>query len=135
MMHYCFQSPFSASHTDHDSCEQNTIDPAMLRPGRLERKIYVGLPGDEERVEILQTHMRSRSLEYHEEFAQIARDCKGFSGADLASLLTRAGEAAVERDDDIIRIQDFEFAKAEVPPSVIDMTHYEALKIKWGKRR
>ena len=103
----------------------------MLRPGRLDRKLYVDLPKEEERVQILRTHFRSRAIDYIEGADHIARGCKGYSGADLEILLRKAGEAAVKRDD-CIKIEDFEAAKEKTRPSVTDMARYEALKRDWG---
>ena len=107
------------------------IDPAMLRPGRLETLLFVDLPSEEERVEILQTLIRNLNINYTDDIANVARACEGFSGADLESLLRRAGYAAIKRDDDI-RVQDFEKARSSVRPSVGDRRRYEKLKIQWG---
>ena len=107
------------------------IDPAMLRPGRLETLLFVDLPGEEERVEILQTLIRNLDMNFSADVASVARDCAGFSGADLESLLRRAGYAAIKRDDDI-RLQDFVSARASVRASVGDRRKYERLKAQWG---
>ncbi|MCJ1308384.1 hypothetical protein MMC25_002037 [Agyrium rufum] len=121
------------------------IDPAMLRPGRLETLLFVDLPGPEERVEILATLIRNGKIltpkreDAREEFmigvAAVARACDGFSGADLASLLRRAGYVAVKRDDgDGIRVEDFAEAKTAIRPSVAkgDRGRYEKLRGVWG---
>ena len=107
------------------------IDPAMLRPGRLETLLFVDLPGEEERVDILKTLSRRLSIEYTEGVADVARSCTGFSGADLESLLRRAGYAAIKRNDGI-KFEDFITAKASVRPSVNDRAKYERLKLHWG---
>ncbi|MCJ1283933.1 hypothetical protein MMC26_003264 [Xylographa opegraphella] len=107
------------------------IDPAMLRPGRLETLLFVDLPGEEERVEILQTLIRNLSIKFSADIASVARDCEGFSGADLESLLRRAGYAAIKRDDDI-RLQDFVSARSSVRASVGDRRKYDRLKAQWG---
>ena len=107
------------------------IDPAMLRPGRLETLLFVDLPGEEERVEILQTLIRNLNVTFSADIASVARDCAGFSGADLESLLRRAGYAAIKRDDDI-RLQDFVSARASVRASVGDRRKYDRLKAQWG---
>ena len=107
------------------------IDEAMLRPGRLETCLFVDLPEAAERVEILQTLSRNLSIPYTDEIAEIARDCDGFSGADLESLLRRAGYAAIKRNDRI-KLQDFVTARAIVKPSVGDRKKYDRLKVKWG---
>ena len=108
------------------------IDPAMLRPGRLETLLFVDLPGPDERVEILQTMCRNIKLSFPEIVAEIARNCEGFSGADLESLLRQAGYAAIRRKVDTIQTEDFEIARGKVRPSVTDRTKYGRLKDKWG---
>ena len=107
------------------------IDPAMLRPGRLETLLFVDLPGAEERVEILQTLSRNLSVPYTADVAEVARGCEGFSGADLESLLRRAGYAAIKRNDSI-NFADFILARAKVKPSVGDRKKYDRLKLSWG---
>ena len=107
------------------------IDEAMLRPGRLETLLFVDLPEAAERVEILQTLIRNLSIPYSEDVADIARGCEGFSGADLESLLRRAGYAAIKRNDSI-RSEDFVTARQVVRPSVGDRAKYDLLKAQWG---
>ena len=108
------------------------IDPAMLRPGRLETLLFVDLPGEEERVEILRTLSRHLSIRFDDAIAGIARSCEGFSGADLESLLRRAGYAAIKRDDGNIGFEDFVKAKEKVRPSVGDRRKYDRLRLQWG---
>jgi ribosome biogenesis ATPase len=107
------------------------IDAAMLRPGRLETLLFVDLPGQEERVEILRTLSRHLDIPFSPEIADIARGCEGFSGADLESLLRRAGYAAIKRDDGI-QLEDFQIAKGKIRPSVDDVRKYQKLKDKLG---
>ncbi|KAK2736001.1 hypothetical protein FQN57_000894 [Myotisia sp. PD_48] len=107
------------------------IDPAMLRPGRLETLLYVNLPGPDERVEVLRTLIRKLPIEMSDELAALARSCEGYSGADFGSLLRRAGYSAIKRKD-MIRLEDFMVAKQEIRPSVTDMKKYERLKKDWG---
>lgn len=108
------------------------IDKAILRPGRLGKHLFVGLPGEQERVEILQTLSRNVLITCTEEIAGIARRCQGFSGADLEDLLQEAGDLAVERTGSI-ELQDFEDAMKEVQPSVDDYAQYERLKQQWRR--
>ena len=107
------------------------IDPAMLRPGRLETLLFVDLPGDDERAEILQTLVRNLGVDFGPTLEGLARGCEGFSGADLGSLVRRAGYYAIKRDD-AIRVDDFVEAKKQVKPSVGDRRKYERLKLAWG---
>ena len=107
------------------------IDPAMLRPGRLETLLFVDLPEEAERVEILQTLSRNLSISFTDAVADVARACEGFSGADLESLLRRAGYAAIKRNDSI-KLEDFMTAQKKIRPSVGDRRKYESLKVQWG---
>lgn len=107
------------------------IDSAMLRPGRLETLLFVDLPGEDERVEILQTLSRNLQIPFTDAIAQVARGCEGFSGADLESLLRRAGYAAIKRDDGIT-LEDFLVARGRVRPSVSDVRKYQKLRALWG---
>lgn len=107
------------------------IDPAMLRPGRLETLLFVNLPSPTERVEILQTLVRNLSIEFSEDLRKLAEDCEGFSGADLGSLLRRAGYSAIKRRD-TIKFEDFVAAKSFIRPSVTDLKKYEKLRRDWS---
>ena len=126
----------------------DVIDSAMLRPGRLETMLYVGLPDAEGRVEILKRLCSSiPNFEFSERIEEIARTrCEGFSGADLESLKRRAGYAAVQRciadgtlDDGSttfsITADDFETALRDVNRSVTDsdIKKYEKLRKEWQK--
>ncbi|GKZ18892.1 hypothetical protein AbraIFM66951_001850 [Aspergillus brasiliensis] len=107
------------------------IDPAMLRPGRLETLLFVNLPSPLERVEILQTLVRNLPIEFNEDLRRLAEECEGFSGADLGSLLRRAGYSAIKRRDSI-KFEDFVAAKAFIRPSVTDLKKYEKLRRDWS---
>lgn len=107
------------------------IDPAMLRPGRLETLLFVNLPGPSERVEILQTLVRNLPIEFNEQLRALAESCEGYSGADIGSLLRRAGYSAIKRRD-MIRFEDFVAAKEHVRPSVTDLKKYERLRRDWS---
>jgi ribosome biogenesis ATPase len=112
------------------------IDPAMLRPGRLETLLFVGLPSADERVDILRTLVRKLpNFVLTEAIAELVRMCDGYSGADLASLLRRAGYAAIRRGGLKIELEDFEIARKEVRRSVgaDDMKRYDKLREKWGR--
>lgn len=106
------------------------IDPAMLRPGRLETLLLVDLPGPEERVDILRTLIRKLPIDF--DTTEVAMACDGFSGADLESLLRRAGYAAIKRGDGIT-LADLMTARAFVRPSVGDQRKYKKLKEQWGR--
>eukprot|EP00434_Breviolum_minutum_P030199 symbB.v1.2.026709.t1/scaffold2693.1/size72875/5 len=72
------------------------VDPAMLRPGRLDRLLYVPLPSSVGRLEILRTHMRKLPLAL-DDLSTFANDAEGFSGADLASLAREAAMLAIRK--------------------------------------
>ena len=120
------------------------IDEAMLRPGRFETPLFVDLPGDNERVEILTTLLRTRRIGglAQPEIADIAQGCKGFSGADLGALIREAGHCAVRRETDdkgsikSVKLEsgDFYTARTSVIGSVGDMGRYYKLKEKFGNR-
>lgn len=107
------------------------IDPAMLRPGRLETLLFVNLPGPSERAEILQTLIRNLPIEFNDQMRALAESCEGYSGADIGSLLRRAGYSAIKRRD-VIRFEDFVAAREYVRPSVTDLRKYERLRRDWS---
>lgn len=74
-----------------------TIDPALLRPGRFDRQIEVGLPGRAERLDILALHSRNKPMARDIDLAQLAMDTCAFSGASLESLLNEAAILAAQR--------------------------------------
>lgn len=111
------------------------IDDAMMRPGRLETRLFVDLPGPEERVEILKALIRNKPIT--PELAEIARleICHGYSGADLESLIRKAGQHALDRGADSIDKEDFEFAAQNIKGSVGSMEKYYRLRDKFLHRQ
>ena len=95
------------------------IDKALLRPGRFEKILHVGLPQKEDRVTILETLLRKIDITFDDVIKKLAEDCQGFSGADLAALVRQAGQFALDRDDGII-LEDLLKARKEIQPSVDD---------------
>jgi len=73
------------------------IDPAMLRPGRLDKTLYVDLPNEQERLEILKTLSRKTPLDPDVDLQVISSDsrCEGYSGADLAALVRESAVTAL----------------------------------------
>ena len=137
------------------------IDPAMLRPGRLDKTLYIELPTPEERLEILKTLVRTNNSPLHRnvDLNAISRDprCGNFSGADLSSLVKEAGvwalkkrffqnqkiqeldssgfyEDSIGEDDISITAEDFDHALSSIRPSVSDRDRmrYEKLNKKLG---
>ena len=94
------------------------LDNALLRPGRFDRQIHVGLPDIKGREEILKVHARKKPLADDVSLAAIAKGTAGFSGADLENLLNEAALLAVRRKQRFIRQADVEEAilKVEMGP-------------------
>jgi ribosome biogenesis ATPase len=134
------------------------IDPAMVRPGRLDKLLYVDLPSAEERAEILRTLMRKVPL-YDDAVGTgaavlIRERCEGYSGADLAAVVREAGVVALRRvlgslesmDEEsagggaqerprvVVMLEDFVRAVDKLGPSVsaAQRRKYEALRSKFA---
>lgn len=85
----------------------DTLDPALTRPGRMDRKLEIGLPDLEGRTNILRIHSRSLSCEKGIRFELIARLCPNTTGADLRSVCTEAGMFAIRARRKTISEKDF----------------------------
>ncbi len=90
------------------------LDPALLRPGRFDRRITVDLPTMKDRHEILKIHARNKPLADDVELERVARGTPGFSGADLENLLNEAALLAAREDKDAIHREDVEEARDKV---------------------
>ncbi|KAJ8330633.1 hypothetical protein BDV3_002368 [Batrachochytrium dendrobatidis] len=130
------------------------IDPAMMRPGRLDKTLYVDLPNASERYEILKTLTRKTPLSPLLDLQTVSNDarCEGLSGADLASLVREAAVSALRdtfythgmpsskpfvssaSSDILVNLDHFCTAFSKVTPSVHkkDLKRYELLKVKFG---
>jgi ribosome biogenesis ATPase len=126
------------------------IDPAMVRPGRLDKLLYVDLPAARERGEIIRTLMRGVPLGGGEDAVEqlVQERCEGYSGADLASLVREAGVSALRRTlgrpDEMeeggldttvtVTLPDFVDALDKVGPSVsvVQRRKYETLRAKFA---
>ncbi|KAH9048089.1 hypothetical protein EDB84DRAFT_1667549 [Lactarius hengduanensis] len=85
----------------------DTLDPALLRPGRLDRRIEFSLPDNEGRAHILRIHARSMSVERDIRFDLIARLCPNTTGAELRSVATEAGMFAIRARRKVATERDF----------------------------
>lgn len=100
-----------------------TLDPALLRPGRFDRHIEVALPGKTERLDILRLHARGKRMAADVDLAKLAADTCSFSGASLEALLNEAAMLAARRDSDAIERSDIDqafihtVAGADKPPA------------------
>ena len=83
------------------------LDPALLRPGRFDRHIYLELPGVEERKAIFKVHMRPLVMDETISIDQLAAQTPGFSGADIANICNEAALIAARHKKDKISMQDF----------------------------
>ena len=92
----------------------DVLDPALLRPGRFDRQVTVGLPDIRGREQILKVHMRKVPLAENVEAAKIARGTPGFSGADLANLVNEAALFAARAGVRTVGMQQFELAKDKI---------------------
>ena len=90
------------------------LDPALLRPGRFDRQIYIGVPDIKGRVEILKVHARKKPFEDDVSFDAIARSTVGFTGADLENLLNEAALLAARRGKHKIGLKDIDDAFLKV---------------------
>lgn len=89
------------------SSRPDTLDPALLRPGRLDRRVEFGLPDNEGRAHILRIHARSMSVERDIRFDLIARLCPNTTGAELKSVATEAGMFAIRARRKMATEKDF----------------------------
>ncbi len=92
----------------------DVLDPALLRPGRFDRQVVVGLPDIRGREQILKVHMRKVPVGDNVEPAVIARGTPGFSGADLANLVNEASLFAARANKRIVEMKEFELAKDKI---------------------
>ena len=98
----------------------DVLDPALTRPGRFDRQIYVPLPDVKGRMEILKVHSRKVKLGPNVDLARLARATPGFSGADLAAIINESALHATMASKDFIEMDDREEARD---------------KVRWGRAR
>jgi cell division protease FtsH len=92
----------------------DVLDPALIRPGRFDRQVFVPLPDIRGREQILLVHMRKVPLAADVKAEIIARGTPGFSGADLANLVNEAALFAARRSKRLVDMEDFEMAKDKI---------------------
>ena len=92
----------------------DVLDPALLRPGRFDRQVYVPLPDIRGREQILKVHMRKVPIADDVDPNILARGTPGFSGADLANLVNEAALFAARANKRLVDMEDFEQAKDKV---------------------
>ena len=92
----------------------DVLDPALLRPGRFDRRVVVSLPDVRGREKILNIHSRELPLSDDVDLAVIGRGTPGFTGADLANMMNEAALLAARRDREAVTMKDVEDAKDKV---------------------
>lgn len=92
----------------------DVLDPALLRPGRFDRQVYVPLPDIRGREQILKVHMRKVPIDDDVDASIIARGTPGFSGADLANLINEAALFAARANMRTVKMEQFELAKDKI---------------------
>ncbi len=92
----------------------DVLDPALLRPGRFDRQVVVGLPDIRGREQILKVHMRKVPVADNVNASVIARGTPGFSGADLANLVNEAALFAARANSNHVTMEEFEQAKDKI---------------------
>ena len=90
------------------------LDPALLRPGRFDRQVYVGLPDIRGREEILKIHVKNKPLAEDVDLSIVAKGTPGFTGADLENLSNEAALLAARRGSKLITMSDFSEAEIKV---------------------
>ncbi len=92
----------------------DVLDKALLRPGRFDRQVYVGLPDIRGREQILKVHVRKVPIDVKVDLGVVARGTPGFSGADLANLINEASLFAARANKRIVTMEEFEKARDKI---------------------
>lgn len=87
---------------------QDILDPALLRPGRFDRQVYVGRPDMKGREEILKVHARRKPLAEDVDLKEVSRETTGFTGADLENLMNEAALLAARKNQPFITLKDIQ---------------------------
>ncbi len=118
------------------------VDPALLRPGRLEKLIFVPPPDEEGRYEIFKVHTRGMKLADDVDLKELAKRTEGYTGADIAAVCREAGMAAIreaikegKEHIDAVSMKHFEEALKKVKPSLTpdQIREYQELAKRWGR--
>ncbi|MCI4363967.1 MAG: AAA family ATPase [Thermoplasmata archaeon] len=117
------------------------IDPALMRPGRLDKIIYVPPPDYNERMEIVHVHLQGRPIKGDIDLAEIAKKTERFSGADLANIVREAATLAVRREmmtqiQSPITMDDFLQVLPRIKPSISlrMISDYETMKMDYERK-
>jgi SpoVK/Ycf46/Vps4 family AAA+-type ATPase len=118
------------------------VDPALMRPGRFDKVIYVPPPDEESRGEILKVHLKGKFVSDNIDTGVLAKNTKGFSGADIANLVREASSAGLERALETkkpqpITMQDLVTVLNEIKPSVTPkmIKMYDKLRHEYERKK
>eukprot|EP00510_Aplanochytrium_minuta_P001653 CAMPEP_0184022664 /NCGR_PEP_ID=MMETSP0954-20121128/10769_1 /TAXON_ID=627963 /ORGANISM="Aplanochytrium sp, Strain PBS07" /LENGTH=666 /DNA_ID=CAMNT_0026305139 /DNA_START=46 /DNA_END=2046 /DNA_ORIENTATION=- len=103
---------------------RDIIDEAMLRPGRLDKHLYISLPSADDRLKILLTRIRKTPVSKNVDLGLISQRLEGYSGADIDSLVKSAAVIALRNGKTEVEMNDFENAIGKVKPSVMNADSY-----------
>ncbi|CAF5213379.1 unnamed protein product [Rotaria magnacalcarata] len=95
----------------------DTLDPALMRPGRLDRKIEIPLPNEQARLDILKIHAAPIAKRGDIDYEAIVKLSDGFNGADMRNVCTEAGMFAIRVERDYVQEDDFSKAVRKVAES------------------
>ncbi len=117
------------------------VDPALLRPGRFDKIIYVPPPDIEERKAVLKVHLKGRPMEPDIDLTEVVAKCERFSGADMANLAregaTRAMKRAIDTGEDaVVTADDLNYVASVIKPSITlaMLETYELLKLDFERK-
>lgn len=107
----------------------DTLDPALLRPGRMDRKIEIPLPNEQGRLDIIKIHSKGIAKSGDIDFEAIAKFCEDFNGADMRCVCTEAGMFAIRNERDFCTHDDFMKAarKLKENKKLESKIHYQAM--------
>lgn len=106
---------------------EDVLDPALLRPGRFDRRVFLDVPDRKDRKDILEIHAKNKPLEEGIDLSVVARRTSGFSGADLESLMNEAAIKAARRESTTISLEDIlsSVDKVLIGPERLNHLHTE----------
>jgi SpoVK/Ycf46/Vps4 family AAA+-type ATPase len=117
------------------------VDPALMRPGRFDKIIYVPPPDLEERKAVLKVHLKGRPMAPDIDLTEAVMKCERFSGADMANLAREAATRAMKRaidtgEDAVITVEDLNYVASVIKPSITRamLETYELLKLDFERK-
>ncbi|MEM3282119.1 MAG: AAA family ATPase, partial [Candidatus Micrarchaeaceae archaeon] len=96
----------------------DAIDPALIRPGRFDKIIEIPMPDRETREQIFKVHMKHMPIDKSVDIGRLAEMTENYTGAEIENVCREAGMNAIRNDRDVVRMDDFERALAEVKPAI-----------------